>query len=579
MKLRDYQEEAVKAVIECWKQARSCLIVLPTGCGKTIVFGEIIRRLISGEVAVDPHRAMVLAHREELITQAEQKIADITLNSVDVEMGPRLATQVFGQWAKTVVSSVQTQITGRINKFAPEDFGVLVIDEAHHATSPSYQNCINHYLKNPNCRLLGVTATPDRADNLALGKVFDAVAYEYRVDTAITDGWLVPVKQKLVEVGSLDYSAVSKCAGDFNQAELAEVLEEEENLHGVAAPSIEICGKRRAIIFAASVRQAERLAEIINRTAPGKAGWLCGKTNKEVRKSILDDFRDGKLQFVVNVGVLTEGFDDAGVEVVVMARPTESRALYAQMAGRATRPAAEIADKLGEVGALGDRALPDSVGADHRAARRALIAKSSKPSCLIIDFVGNSGKHKLITSTDILGGKMLDNDEVEAQKIVRKRCQESPEGLDVQAELEKARAEITERKLNEAKEREFIQLGVDYKVKIIDPFDLYDLAPKPPEKKSLLDQRMLSIKQKNFIRDRLKLAPETMSPATGKALIDTYFRRLTRGLATLKQTKCLREHGVLLPMSFREASATISRIRADPTYRPRVNYKFKKFYR
>jgi len=565
MKLRDYQEAAVNAVLECWKKARSCLIVLPTGCGKTVVFGEIIRRLL-------PKRAMVLAHREELISQAKEKVEAISNAEVGVEMGQQEAFSNFGVWPNVIVSSVQTQITGRMKKFAPSDFDTLIIDEAHHATSKSYRACIDHYLANPDCRLLGVTATPDRADKLALGNVFETVAYEYPVTQAIQDGWLVPVRQKLVKVGSLDYSKISTCAGDFNQGELAEVLEEEKNLHGIASPTLEICGQRRAIIFAASVRQAERLAEIINRSTKDKADWLCGKTPKEERKQKLARFKSGERQFMVNVGVLTEGFDDAGVEVVVMARPTKSRALYAQMAGRATRPAAEIADKLGEVGALGDRALPDSVGADPReqpsearqpkAARRALIAKSSKPSCLIVDFVGNSGRHKLVSAIDILGGESLDPDDEEALAIARERCEESEDGLDVQEEIEKAREEIKVRKQEEAKRRAFITLSAKYTVIPVDPFDVYDVAQADAQTRSLLDRRMLSWKQRQLIRERIGIDPDSLSTADGKALIDSYFKRSARGLATLKQTRYLRKHGVMLPMSFREANATISRMMA-----------------
>jgi len=541
MKLRDYQEAAVNAVLECWKKARSCLIVLPTGCGKTVVFGEIIRRLL-------PKRAMVLAHREELISQAKEKVEAISNAEVDVEMGQREAISNFGVWPNVIVSSVQTQITGRMKKFAPSDFDTLIIDEAHHATSKSYRACIDHYLANPDCRLLGVTATPDRADKLALGNVFETVAYEYPVTQAIQDGWLVPVRQKLVKVGSLDYSKISTCAGDFNQGELAEVLEEEKNLHGIASPTLEICGQRRAIIFAASVRQAERLAEIINRSTKDKADWLCGKTPKEERKQKLARFKSGERQFMVNVGVLTEGFDDAGVEVVVMARPTKSRALYAQMAGRATRPAAEIAAKLGD--------------AEKATERRDMIAKSSKPSCLIVDFVGNSGRHKLVSAIDILGGESLDPDDEEALAIARERCEESEDGLDVQEEIEKAREEIKVRKQEEAKRRAFITLSAKYTVIPVDPFDVYDVAQADAQTRSLLDRRMLSWKQRQLIRERIGIDPDSLSTADGKALIDSYFKRSARGLATLKQTRYLRKHGVMLPMSFREANATISRMMA-----------------
>ncbi|MBQ0031344.1 MAG: DEAD/DEAH box helicase, partial [bacterium] len=411
MKLRDYQETAIQKILESWQKFRSCLIVLPTGCGKTVVFGELIHRLLTNKVNVegeqwigqDSVRAMVLAHREELISQAADKVGRISGADVQVEMGEMKVSPMFGQMPHVVVSTVQTQcaplggkvkVEGegeqRMSKFCPDDFGVLVIDEAHHATAKTYRSCIEHYLSNPKCRLLGVTATPDRADESALGSVFDTVAFEYTVTEAIHDGWLVPVKQRLVKVGSLDFSKVSSCAGDFNQGELAQVLEEEQNLHAIAAPTMEICGNRRAIIFAASVKQAERLAEILNRgkseelrgksedgSTQDRAAWVCGMTPKDERRTILEDFKAGRVQYLVNVGVLTEGYDDAGVEVVVMARPTKSRALYAQMAGRATRPSAKIASLLGEGPSDECRMKSDEW-------RRKLIAESDKPVCTIL---------------------------------------------------------------------------------------------------------------------------------------------------------------------------------------------------
>jgi len=551
MKLRDYQQAAVDAVLKSWQTNKSCLLVLPTGCGKTVVFGEVIRRRLTEAGG----HAMVLAHREELIAQAEEKVAALTGASVDIEMGPRQVPMMFDKpiLPATVVSSVQTQITGRMNKFDPADFSTLVIDEAHHATSKSYRKCAEHYLENPSCRLLGVTATPDRADETALGTVFNTVAYEYSVDQAIRDGWLVPIRQKMVTVGTLDFSQVSTTAGDFNQAELGDILEEERNLHGIASPTIDICGERRAIVFATTVRQAERLAEIINRHADenanvGHAEWLCGKTPKMERKNILDRFRAGTTQFLVNVGVLTEGFDDAGVEVVVMARPTKSRALYSQMAGRATRPAADIAAKLGDT---------------DRDRRLRLIRESSKPSCLIVDFVGNSGRHKLVSVLDILGGKELDPDEEEAQRIVRRKCEEAgEEGLDTQEELANAREEVKRRKIEDAKRRAFIRVTAKYTTVSIDPFNVYDLAPMTVQERCALDRRTATFKQRRICRELIGIDPDRLRYSEIKGVIDAYFGRRERGLSTLRQTKFLRKHGVMMPMSFKEASATIGRLMA-----------------
>ena len=604
MKLRDYQETAIQKILESWQKFRSCLIVLPTGCGKTVVFGELIHRILAdpevigdrglviGEgtnhqppTANHQSRAMVLAHREELISQAADKVGRISGADVQVEMGEMKVSPMFGQMPHVVVSTVQTQcaplggkvkVEGegeqRMSKFCPDDFGVLVIDEAHHATAKTYRSCIEHYLSNPKCRLLGVTATPDRADESALGSVFDTVAFEYTVTEAIHDGWLVPVKQRLVKVGSLDFSKVSSCAGDFNQGELAQVLEEEQNLHAIAAPTMEICGNRRAIIFAASVKQAERLAEILNRgkseelrgksedgSTQDRAAWVCGMTPKDERRTILEDFKAGRVQYLVNVGVLTEGYDDAGVEVVVMARPTKSRALYAQMAGRATRPSAKIADLLGTVG---DQVKVEGEGEqrmDASSLRRKLIAESDKPECTILDFVGNSGRHKLVSTVDILGGKEIDEDEEEARARAKKRCEESGEAVDMVAELEKSRAEIKAAKAEEARRRKFIQATAKFIEVSVDPFNIFDLPPIEATAKCTLG-RSLSWRQKELLREKLKVDPEKIGLAQARQLLDEYFRRVNERLATFGQMKMLRKFGVSVPMHFDEASRTLNRL-------------------
>ena len=594
MKLRDYQETAIQKILESWQKFRSCLIVLPTGCGKTVVFGELIHRLLTNKVKVegeqwigqDSVRAMILAHREELISQAADKVGRISGADVQVEMGEMKVSPMFGQMPHVVVSTVQTQtaplggkvkVEGegeqRMSKFCPDDFGVLVIDEAHHATAKTYRSCIEHYLSNPKCRLLGVTATPDRADESALGSVFDTVAFEYTVTEAIHDGWLVPVKQRLVKVGSLDFSKVSSCAGDFNQGELAQVLEEEQNLHAIAAPTMEICGNRRAIIFAASVKQAERLAEILNRgdrsaecevrgaesKTQDRAAWVCGMTPKDERRTILEDFKAGRVQYLVNVGVLTEGYDDAGVEVVVMARPTKSRALYAQMAGRATRPSAKIADLLGTVG---DQVKVEGEGEqrmDASSLRRKLIAESDKPECTILDFVGNSGRHKLVSTVDILGGKEIDEDEEEARARAKKRCEESGEAVDMVAELEKSRAEIKAAKAEEARRRKFIQATAKFIEVSVDPFNIFDLPPIEATAKCTLG-RSLSWRQKELLREKLKVDPEKIGLAQARQLLDEYFRRVNERLATFGQMKMLRKFGVSVPMHFDEASRTLNKL-------------------
>ena len=133
-------------------------------------------------------------------------------------------------------------------------------------------------------------------------------------------------------------------AGDLNGGDLAAVLEAERNLQPMASASVAIIGTRRVLVFTASVKAAEMTAEILNRHRSGMAAWVCGQTDREERRRILAKFAEGQVQVVCNCGVLTEGFDDPGVEVVIMGRPTKSRSLYSQMVGRSTRPLPGVVD-------------------------------------------------------------------------------------------------------------------------------------------------------------------------------------------------------------------------------------------
>lgn len=556
MKLRDYQERAVDGTFAAWDEGRSALVVLPTGCGKTIVFASVIQRLLAdgGKKA----RVLVLAHREELIAQAKDKIAAVVPSArIGIEMAELKANDFFGQPPEVVVSSVQTQNSGkppRMEKFAPKDFAAVIVDEAHHAIAKTYRRVIDWFFKgNPACKLLGVTATPDRKDEAALGSVFERVACDYGIADAISDGWLVPIRQQLVSVESLDYSGIRTCGGDLNQKDLAEVMEQEENLQRIAAPTLEIVGNRRAIVFAASVKQAERLAEILNRGSGKLADWISGETPKDVRRDKLERFKRGELRYMVNVGVLTEGFDDAGVDVVVMARPTKSRALYAQMAGRATRPAAEVAARLGEVEVEGE----GEQRTDASALRRKMIAESSKPTCLIVDFVGNSGRHKLISSIDILGGRY--DYEVVArakEKMKSKGAANGEEASDVSEALETAKREIEAEKAEIERKRKLVLAKAKYVTRAVDPFDRYDLVEAPSADPTMI----ISSGEERQLRKLLKKKYALTSLTRKQALVNEMRRRRHSGEATLGQEAFLRRRGFVAPMRAGEARRAIDRI-------------------
>lgn len=532
MKLRPYQVEAVAAVQREFQSVDSTLLVLPTGTGKTIVFADIIRRAF-------PRRALVLAHREELIFQAADKIHKNTGFRCDVEMADYRADLggLFGG-PQVVISTIQTQTagadgSGRMSRFNPSLFGLIVVDESHHSTSPSYRRCIDYYRQNPRLKVLGVTATPDRADEEALGQVYETVAYDYEILDAIHEGWLVPVEQRFIAVSGLDFSHIRTTAGDLNGADLAAVMEEEKAMHGIAAPALEITAGRRSLVFAASVAHAERLAEIFNRHKDGCAAWICGKTDKEVRRKTLAAFAAGKIQYVVNVGCLTEGFDDPGVECIVMGRPTKSRALYAQMIGRATRPLPGLVDQI-----------------DDPADRCAAIAASAKPTCQVIDFVGNAGRHKLMSSADILGGKASE----EAVEIARKKAAAGPVRMD--EAIDQAEREIEERR-RQAARRAQLTARARWSAQQINPFDVFGFAPV--KERGWDHGRALSEKQRSLL-ERQGIDPAAVTYSQGRQLLTEIFRRWDHGLCSYKQARCLRRYGHDGNVSREEAGRILDRL-------------------
>ena len=548
MILRPYQSAACDAIFKEWQDNDSTLVVMPTGGGKTILFADVIRRVF-------PRRALVIAHREELIFQARDKIQRVTGLQADVEMGEYRADGGLFDAARVVVSTIQTQCSGgdgggRMAKFDPARFGVLIIDEAHHATSPSYRRVIDYYRTNSALKVLGVTATPDRAAEEALGQVFQSVAFDYEVQDAIHDGWLVPIQQQMVHVDGLDYSSIRTTAGDLNGGDLAAVLEAEKNLQQIASASVDIIGQRRALVFTASVKSAEMTAEIFNRHRANMAAWVCGKTDKEERRKILARFAAGKIQVVCNCGVLTEGFDDPGVEVVIMGRPTKSRSLYSQMVGRSTRPLPGVVD-----------------GPETAEARKAAIAASAKPSCLVVDFVGNAGRHKLVTSADILGGKFSE----EAIEMAVMKAREAGKPVNMAKELDLAEEELREQReqarLAEIARRANLVATARFTTQSVDPFDVLHLEPT---KARGWDQgRQLSEKQRTLLAKQ-GINPDQVSFTEAKQLIAEIFRRWNGNLCSFKQAKVLKKYGFETNVSFEQASATIDALARNRWRKPEV---------
>jgi superfamily II DNA or RNA helicase len=322
MELRPYQQAARDSIQAEWeKGVRKTLLVLPTGCGKTIVFSKVIEdRVRLGE------RVLVLAHRGELLDQAADKLGKSTGLKCATEKAEQTS---IGSWYRVVVGSVQTmQREKRLKQFAKDFFDTIIVDEAHHCISDGYQYVLQYF---DSANVLGVTATPDRGDMRNLGTYFESLAYEYTLPKAIKEGYLSPIKAMTIPL-QINLSAVGQQAGDFKNSDLGTALD--PYLESIAAEMWRVAQDRKIVVFLPLVKTSQKFTRLLN-----EIGFRAAEVNGESqdRAEILADFDAGKYNVLCNSMLLTEGWDCPSVDCVVVLRPTKVRSLYSQMVGRGTR--------------------------------------------------------------------------------------------------------------------------------------------------------------------------------------------------------------------------------------------------
>lgn len=365
--LRDYQTECVDAVEREWRDGRNrTAAVLPTGAGKTVMFAEIVRR---HRAANPTRRALVIAHRRELIDQAASKIRDVAPDlGVGVVMAER--NQVT---APVVVASVQTLggERGERRRRMIRDVGLVVVDECHHAVASTYLDVLGHFgAMDGTTPAVGVTATLSRGDEAALGDVWTSVAYQRDISWMITRGYLVRPRGIHVEVADLDLSRVKRSGGDYRDGDLGEAIENSMAPELIAKAWLEHAqtgaGPRPTILFAPTVASAQIIGEALAGVG-ARVGHVNGAMGLSERRTALDGLRNGTIDIVTNCMVLTEGTDIPPVSCVIIARPTLHGGLFVQMAGR------------------GLRLFP------------------GKDDCLILDVVGATARHSLIAGIELFG--------------------------------------------------------------------------------------------------------------------------------------------------------------------------------
>lgn len=520
--LRDYQREALEAIEREHASCRSTLIVLATGLGKTTVFVEWLRR----RVATTGARALVIAHREELIAQAVARIkAQAPELTVGVEMAESRSSALMPE--QVIVGSVQTlSRPARLAAIDPMQFASIVIDEAHHATARSYRTIIDHL---PLAQVLGVTATPDRGDETALGTIFESCAYEMDMLAGIERGYLAPIRVRRIVADRLDLSRVRVRGGDLAADDLDKLMAVEGVLHQIAAPLAKEAGSRQTIVFTPGVQAAHGLADVLRGYRPhDRVEAIDGTTPRDRRAAIIDAFRAGELWAIVNCAVLTEGFDAPATSCIAMARPTKSRALYAQCVGRGTR------------------------------------LHPGKEDLLVLDFAGRSEDMSLCTPVDVLGGRPLDEREAaRARRLSREHDVVTARKLAIeQTAAERAEEQRREAERRRENERRLARITADvrYAARDVDPWRAVAGNARRGEAMATDAQRAAL--------ERFGVDMRDLSKSQASRLISELVRRSREGLATYKQARWLAKNGYPDSISREEASRIMSAWAANGWRRP-----------
>lgn len=456
MILRDYQSEAIEATELALKTEQSAMIVCATGLGKTVILTEIGRR--------HPGRKMVVCPFIPLIEQAANKIKEMTNIRPDIEQADQRAIRKGWAANEWIVASTQTLITGRYEAF--RDISLVIFDECHLAQTKGGRTLANHF-RDCGAKLLGVTATPKRSDNLAMGQLFGTCTYQKEIDSAVADGWLVAPKAKTVTLKSLDLSSVATGTTthgrDFVEKQLNEQLETYETVAEIAEVTAREYHGEKTAVYCSSIKEAQLVAERLADVHGVRAGWICSDEKlcpKIKRRDVMRAFTTEGLDVIANVGILTTGWDYPGLKHIVMARPTKSLSLYTQILGRATR------------------ALPSVVDFENSTAelRRAAIAASGKPFFRVTDLVDVTHEHKLVSCVDVLGGR-YDMTVIDAVRDDLAKGKEPAGPMDELLAAKKAELqEIADRK--ERQKRARIAAKVDYETRDVDVFGGARMASK-----------------------------------------------------------------------------------------------------
>ena len=491
MELRPYQQQAKDAIFSEWKDGiKKTLLVLPTGCGKTIVFAKVAEECVKGG-----SRVLILAHRGELLDQAADKIGKSTGLGCATEKAEQTC---LGSWFRIVVGSVQSMMREkRLNQFPNDYFNTIIIDEAHHCISDSYQKVLRHF---PDAEVLGVTATPDRGDMQNLGTVFESLAYEYTLPKAIKEGYLSPIKAVTIPL-KIDMSVVGVQAGDFKSGDIATALD--PYLESIAEEMEKYCSNKKTVVFLPLVKTSQKFRDILN-----NHGFKAAEVNGDSkdRAEILEAFDKDQYNVLCNSMLLTEGWDCPSVDCIVVLRPTKVRSLYCQMVGRGTR----------------------------------LSPETNKDHLLLLDFLWHTERHELCHPASLIcesaevAQKMTKNMEKDAGCVIDIEEAEKTASEDVVAQREEALAkQLSEMKRRKKRLVDPLQFEMSIQAEDLSgyvPAFGWEMAPPSDGQKKTLE--------------KLGILPDAIENA-GKAskILDRLDKRRREGLTTPKQIRFLESRG------------------------------------
>ena len=533
--LRPYQMDAVYDTLEALSRFQKVLFSLPTGAGKSLCLATLAAEWpnICGQYGL-PDRVLWVAQRDELIWQGAEHLLAVTGEEPAIEKGQQtIKDNAMFYNRRCLVSSIQTMLSEKRRAIFPENsFGLVLCDEAHHAVCEGHQTVLNAF---PMAKLIGCTATCDRADQISLGKAFDFVSYHYELLDAIKDGWLCKIKQEFIESVELDFSGCGVTAtGDLSPSDQDKIINQERPLHEIAKATIDLSGDRQTIIFMPSVASANGIAAMLNRY-----GHDCksvdGTTDEDERRRIIQDYKDGRFRLLANCDLLNEGMDAPATSCIVLASQTKSRARYSQRIGRGLRGGVNCP-------------IP------------------GKTDCLVIDLVGSSCKHKLVHCADLLGGAY----DEEVIQYIEDKCRgfsngRGDGGTDVMSVLLEAACKAEELR---AEKRAQILAEAKLRRKTIDPFtilsDAIGLRESAVNDPEWWANTPASVDQVVRLEKAGIKAEGDLSFGEARRLIAEVNRRRKDGVCSFKQARLLRARGLDPSMSLEQAGAIMTHYATRP---------------